>query len=139
MKHFEASTKTTFSYYRLDRWLYAAIECLEYFPDQFLVMVSQQLPQSTNNPSNLNTYKKIFFDVIIKYYSQKKDSLLATQDFDIHSGIIELIGKSNLEQKVWMKAVWRMSLSISWLNHGTICNAIADALFRLEGDAQDHY
>lgn len=113
MKHFEASTKTTFSYYRLDRWLYAAIECLEYFPDQFLVMVSQQLPQSTNNPSNLNTYKKIFFDVIIKYYSQKKDSLLATQDFDIHSGIIELIGKSNLEQKVWMKAVWRMSLSIS--------------------------
>ncbi|NWZ44488.1 DEPD7 protein, partial [Brachypodius atriceps] len=82
----------------LDRWLYAAIECLEYFPDQFLVMVSQQLPQSTNNPSNLNTYKKIFFDVIIKYYSQKKDSLLATQDFDIHSGIIELIEKGKTDQ-----------------------------------------
>ncbi|NWU45122.1 DEPD7 protein, partial [Hylia prasina] len=82
----------------LDRWLYAAIECLEYFPDQFLVMVSQQLPQSTNNPSNLNTHKKIFFDVIIKYYSQKKDSLLATQDFDIHSGIIELIEKGKTDQ-----------------------------------------
>lgn len=95
----------TFSFYRLDRWLYAAIECLECFPDQFLVMVSQQLPQSTNSPSSLNTYKKILFDVIMKYYSQKKDSLLATQDFDIHSGIIELIGKSNLEQKIRMKAV----------------------------------
>ncbi|NXT91521.1 DEPD7 protein, partial [Anhinga rufa] len=82
----------------LDKWLYAAIECLEYFPDQFIVMVSQQLPQSTNKPSSLNTYKKILFDIIIKYYSQKKDSLLATQDLDIHSGIIELIGKSNLEQ-----------------------------------------
>ncbi|XP_066039545.1 DEP domain-containing protein 4 isoform X3 [Chamaea fasciata] len=82
----------------LDRWLYAAIECLEYFPDQFLVMVSQQLPQSTNNPSSLNTYKKILFDVIIKYYSQKKDSLLATHDFDIHSGIIELIEKGKTDQ-----------------------------------------
>ncbi|NXL70036.1 DEPD7 protein, partial [Leptocoma aspasia] len=82
----------------LDRWLYAAIECLEYFPDQFLVMVSQQLPQSTNNPSSLNTYKKVLFDVIMKYYSQKKDSLLATQDFDIHSGIIELIEKGKTNQ-----------------------------------------
>ncbi|XP_030816899.1 DEP domain-containing protein 4 isoform X2 [Camarhynchus parvulus] len=82
----------------LDRWLYAAIECLEYFPDQFLVMVSQQLPESTNNPSSLNTYKKILFDVIMKYYSQKKDSLLATQDFDVHSGIIELIEKGKTDQ-----------------------------------------
>uniref|UniRef100_A0A663F4X5 DEP domain containing 4 n=1 Tax=Aquila chrysaetos chrysaetos TaxID=223781 RepID=A0A663F4X5_AQUCH len=87
------NTKTNFSFYRLDKWLYAAIECLEYFPDQFIVMVSQQLPQSPNKPSSLNTYKKILFDIIIKYYSQKKDSLLATQDLDIHSGIIELIGK----------------------------------------------
>ncbi|NXA91821.1 DEPD7 protein, partial [Melanocharis versteri] len=82
----------------LDRWLYAAIECLEYFPDQFLVMVSQQLPQSNNNPSSLNTYKKILFDVIMKYYSQKKDSLLATQDLDMHLGIIELIEKGKTDQ-----------------------------------------
>ncbi|NXN65075.1 DEPD7 protein, partial [Himantopus himantopus] len=82
----------------LDKWLYAAIECLEYFPDQFIVMVSQQLPQSTNEPSSLNTYKKILFDIIIKYYSQKKDSLLATQDLDIHSGIIELIEKGKTDQ-----------------------------------------
>ncbi|KAM6089683.1 DEP domain-containing protein 4 [Theristicus caerulescens] len=82
----------------LDKWLYAAIECLEYFPDQFIVMVSQQLPQSTNKPSSLNTYKKILFDIIIKYYSQKKDSLLATQDLNIHSGIIELIEKGKTDQ-----------------------------------------
>ncbi|NXP19709.1 DEPD7 protein, partial [Scytalopus superciliaris] len=82
----------------LDRWLCAAVECLEYFPDQFIVMVSQQLPQSTNNPSSLNTYKKILFDVIMKYYSQKKDSILAAQDLHIHSGIIELIEKGKLDQ-----------------------------------------
>ncbi|XP_010075817.1 PREDICTED: DEP domain-containing protein 4, partial [Pterocles gutturalis] len=82
----------------LDKWLFAAVECLEYFPDQFIVMVSQQLPQSTNKPSSPNTYKKILFDVIIKYYSQKKDSLLATQDLNIHSGIIELIEKGKTDQ-----------------------------------------
>ncbi|KFW00897.1 DEP domain-containing protein 7, partial [Fulmarus glacialis] len=82
----------------LDKWLYAAIECLEYFPDQFIVMVSQQLPQSTNKSSSLNMYKKILFDIIIKYYSQKKDCLLATQDLDIHSGIIELIEKGKTDQ-----------------------------------------
>ncbi|KFV43355.1 DEP domain-containing protein 7, partial [Tyto alba] len=82
----------------LDKWLYAAIECLEYFPDQFIVMVSQQLHQSTNKLSSLNTYKKILFDIIIKYYSQKKDSLLATQDLDIHSGIIDLIEKGKTDQ-----------------------------------------
>ncbi|KAJ7404612.1 DEP domain containing 4 [Willisornis vidua] len=82
----------------LDRWLYAAIECLEYFPDQFIVMVSQQLPQSTDKPSSLNTYKKILFDIIMKYYSQKKDSLLAPQDLHIHSGITELIEKRKTDQ-----------------------------------------
>ncbi|NXG05219.1 DEPD7 protein, partial [Sakesphorus luctuosus] len=82
----------------LDRWLYAAIECLEYFPDQFIVMVSQQLPQSTDKPSSLNTYKKILFDIIMKYYSQKKDSLLAAQDLHIHSGITELIEKGKTDQ-----------------------------------------
>ncbi|KAM4671684.1 DEP domain-containing protein 4 isoform 2-T2 [Amazona ochrocephala] len=82
----------------LDKWLCAAIECLEYFPDQFVVMVSQQLPQSTNKPCSLNTYKKILFGTIIKYYSQKKDCLLDTQHLDIHSGIIELIEKGKTDQ-----------------------------------------
>ncbi|KAI1239037.1 hypothetical protein IHE44_0012143 [Lamprotornis superbus] len=60
--------------------------------------LDRELPQSTNNPSSLNTYKKILFDVIMKYYSQKKGSLLDTQDFDIHSGIIELIEKGKTDQ-----------------------------------------
>ncbi|NWS13198.1 DEPD7 protein, partial [Pachyramphus minor] len=82
----------------LDRWLYAAIECLEYFPDQFVVMVSEQLAQNTDEPSSLDTYKKILFDIIVKYYSQKKESLLAAQDLHIHSGIIELIEKGKTDQ-----------------------------------------
>ncbi|NWS74065.1 DEPD7 protein, partial [Crotophaga sulcirostris] len=82
----------------LDKWLCAAIECLEYFPDQFIVMVSQQLAQSPDKPSSLNTYKKILFDVIMKYYSQKEDSLLGSHDLNIHSGIIELLEKGKTDQ-----------------------------------------
>ncbi|KAM8820068.1 DEP domain-containing protein 4 [Eudromia elegans] len=82
----------------LDKWLYAAIDCLEYFPDQFIVMVSQQLPQSNSKPINLDTHKKILFDVIVKYYNQKKDSILDIQDLDIHAGIIELLEKGKTEQ-----------------------------------------
>ncbi|NXD15568.1 DEPD7 protein, partial [Nothocercus nigrocapillus] len=94
----------------LDKWLYAAIECLEYFPDQFIVMVSQQLSQSNNKPSNLDTHKKLLYDVIVKYYSQKKESLLDIQDLDIHAGIIELLGKSNFEQKKTTPGFYSLSV-----------------------------
>ncbi|XP_066118567.1 DEP domain-containing protein 4 isoform X1 [Saccopteryx bilineata] len=74
----------------VDNWLYAAIECLEYFPDQFIVSVSQQLAQNTNEETRLSIQKKILFDIIVKY-TQERDCLLTDEYFDIHSGIIELI------------------------------------------------
>ena len=78
---------------RIDNWLNAAIECLEYFPDQLIVTVSQQLVQNRNEETRLNTQKKLLFDVIVKYYNQERDCLLTDEYFDIHSGIIELLGK----------------------------------------------
>ncbi|XP_051857625.1 DEP domain-containing protein 4 [Antechinus flavipes] len=75
----------------IDSWLNAAIECLEYFPDQLLVMVSQQLVQNTNEDTKLNIHKKIFFDVIVKYYNQERECLLNDNYSDVHSGIIELL------------------------------------------------
>ncbi|XP_012590589.1 PREDICTED: DEP domain-containing protein 4 [Condylura cristata] len=75
----------------IDNWLDAAIECLEYFPDQLIVIVSQQLVQNRNEESRLNIQKKIFFDVIVKYYTQERDCLLTDEYFDILSGIIELL------------------------------------------------
>lgn len=59
-------------------------------------MVNQQLLQISSEPSDLNMHKKILFDVIVKYYNQMRDPLLTNQDLDIHTGIIELIGKSKL-------------------------------------------
>ncbi|KAM8981516.1 DEP domain-containing protein 4 isoform 2-T2 [Sarcophilus harrisii] len=75
----------------VDNWLSAAIECLEYFPDQLLVMVSQQLVQNANEDTKLNVHKKIFFDVIVKYYNQERECLLNDSYSDVHSGIIELL------------------------------------------------
>uniref|UniRef100_A0A7M4FNF9 DEP domain containing 4 n=1 Tax=Crocodylus porosus TaxID=8502 RepID=A0A7M4FNF9_CROPO len=82
----------------LDEWLCAAIECLEYFPDQLIVMVNQQLLQISSEPSDLNMHKKILFDVIVKYYNQMRDPLLTNQDLDVHTGIIELIEHGKTEQ-----------------------------------------
>lgn len=78
---------------RIGNWLNAAIECLEYFPDQLIVLVSQQLVQNRNEETRWNIKKKILFDVIEKYYNQKRESMLTDKYFDIHSGIIELLGK----------------------------------------------
>nr|XP_054301647.1 DEP domain-containing protein 4 isoform X4 [Pongo pygmaeus] len=75
----------------IDNWLNAAIECLEYFPDQLIVTVSQQLMQNRNEETRLNSQKKILFDVIAKYYAQERDCVLTDEYFYIHSGIIELL------------------------------------------------
>uniref|UniRef100_A0A8C8SS40 DEP domain containing 4 n=1 Tax=Pelusios castaneus TaxID=367368 RepID=A0A8C8SS40_9SAUR len=82
----------------LDQWLCAAIECLEYFPDQLIVMVSQQLLQISNEPTDLNIHKKILFDVIAKYYNQVRPPLFTSHDLDIHSGIVELIENGKTTQ-----------------------------------------
>lgn len=81
---------------RIDNWLNAAVECLEYFPDQLIVRVSQQLVQNQSEETKLDTQKKLLFDVIVKYYNQERSCLLTDDYFDIHSGIIELLGKKTL-------------------------------------------
>ncbi|XP_058529165.1 DEP domain-containing protein 4 isoform X1 [Ochotona princeps] len=75
----------------IDNWLNAAVECLEYFPDQLIVKVSQQLMQNENEEARLDIQKKLLFDVIVKYYSQERCCLLTDDYFDIHLGIIELL------------------------------------------------
>ncbi|XP_067415832.1 DEP domain-containing protein 4 isoform X1 [Emydura macquarii macquarii] len=82
----------------LDKWLCAAIECLEYFPDELIVMIGQQLLQISNKPSDLNMHKKILFDVIAKYYNQVRPPLFTSHDLDIHSGIVELIENGKTAQ-----------------------------------------
>lgn len=83
----------TWCVFRLDRWLAAAVDCLEYFPDEQIVMLSQQLPRS--NGENLDLYKKMLFEVIAKYYSQEKDPFIEGRMVTILLGVIELLGENH--------------------------------------------
>ncbi|XP_040200265.1 DEP domain-containing protein 4 [Rana temporaria] len=80
---------------KLDKWLAAAVDCLEYFPDEQIVMLSQQLPQRSED--NLDLYKKMLFDVVAKYYSQERDPFIEGQMVTILPGVVELMeqGKRN--------------------------------------------
>ncbi|XP_018412122.1 PREDICTED: DEP domain-containing protein 4 [Nanorana parkeri] len=81
---------------KLDRWLASAVDCLEYFPDEQIVMLSQQFPQS--NGENLDLYKKMLFDVIAKYYSQERDPFIEGQMVTVLIGVVELLEQGKRSQ-----------------------------------------
>ncbi|KAM5171415.1 DEP domain-containing protein 4 [Mantella aurantiaca] len=81
---------------KLDRWLAAAVDCLEHFPDEQIVMLSQQLPPS--NGDNLDLYKKMLFDVIAKYYSQERDPFIEGRMVTILLGVVELLEQGKKSQ-----------------------------------------
>ncbi|XP_033888576.1 DEP domain-containing protein 7-like isoform X1 [Acipenser ruthenus] len=85
----------------LDTWLSAAIDCLEYFPDQLIVIAGEHLSQQCEGEKEtMNIQKRLLFDTIAKYYNQEKGPLLTSRYFDIHTGIIELLEKRKNEQSL---------------------------------------
>ncbi|KAH1170546.1 DEP domain-containing protein 7 [Mauremys mutica] len=83
-----------FSDSQTDEWLSAAIDCLEYLPDQMVVDISRNLP---SQPDKADTWKLLLFDTIGRCYSQKKEPLLSHAS-DIHTGIAELLVNGKTEQ-----------------------------------------
>lgn len=81
--------------YRLDGWLSAAADCLELFPDQLIVFAGEQLSQHGDALSGEQaTQKTLLFDTIAKFYNgQDKPPLLSGQHMDIHTAILNLVGK----------------------------------------------
>lgn len=83
--------------YRLDGWLSAAADCLELFPDQLIVFAGEQLSQHGGDAfsgEQATTQKRLLFDTIAKFYSgQDKPPLLSGQHLDIHTAILNLLGK----------------------------------------------
>nr|XP_055045940.1 DEP domain-containing protein 4 [Misgurnus anguillicaudatus] len=79
----------------LDSWLIAAVDCLELFPDQFIVTVSEQLIQQNAavEEEKFAAHKKLLFDTIAKYYnSPERPPLLSGRYNDIQAGILHLLG-----------------------------------------------
>ncbi|MBN3321987.1 DEPD7 protein, partial [Atractosteus spatula] len=84
---------------RLDMWLMAAIDCLEYFPDQMIVAAGEHLSQQcADGHEREHMQKKLLFDTISKYYGQEREPLLTSHYVDIHTGIVELLERGKGER-----------------------------------------
>ncbi|KAI7792013.1 DEP domain-containing protein 4 isoform X1 [Triplophysa rosa] len=87
----------------LDSWLIAAVDCLELFPDQLIVVVSEQLFQQNTaaEEDKLGAHKKLLFDTIAKYYnSPDRPPLVSGRYTDIQAGILHLIGCGRSEDSL---------------------------------------
>lgn len=78
-------------FFRADNWLSAAVDCLEFLPDQLVVDVSRGLPRCSPDPDDC---KRLIYSVLVQHYGEAQyPPLLSNHVFDIHSGISELLGK----------------------------------------------
>ncbi|XP_069079621.1 DEP domain-containing protein 7 isoform X2 [Pleurodeles waltl] len=83
-----------FSDSQADEWISAAIDCLEYLPDQMVVDVSRKLPEQHEK---VERWKQLLFDTISRHY-QDREPLFRNHFFDIHTGIAELLVNGKTEQ-----------------------------------------
>lgn len=78
-----------FSEAQADNWLSAAVDCLEFLPDQLVVDVSRGLSKCAEETSQ---YKQLLYGVLVQHYGQSEyPPLLSNHVFDIHTGLTELL------------------------------------------------
>ncbi|KAM9220490.1 DEP domain-containing protein 7 [Dugong dugon] len=75
-----------------DKWLSAAVDCLEYLPDQTVVDISRNFPEL---PDRTDVVKELLFDAIGNYYSSREP--LLNHLSDVHNGIAELLVNGKTE------------------------------------------
>lgn len=92
--------------WREDDWLTAALDCLEFLPDQQVVEVSRDLPRCPDvvgvgqgqpccSGSGTQQCKLLLYETLVKYYGQPDRSpLLANHMSDIYTGVTELLGET---------------------------------------------
>ncbi|XP_037617241.1 DEP domain-containing protein 4 [Sebastes umbrosus] len=93
---------------KLDGWLSAAADCLEFFPDQLIVVAGEQLNQQVadvfsedDQAEQMASQKRLLFDTIAKYYSgQEKAPLLSGRHLDIHAAIVNLLDEGKLRDAI---------------------------------------
>uniref|UniRef100_A0A8C2DBU0 DEP domain-containing protein 7 n=1 Tax=Cyprinus carpio TaxID=7962 RepID=A0A8C2DBU0_CYPCA len=85
-----------FSEAQADSWLSAAVDCLEFLPDQLVVEVSRGLARCAEETSQ---YKQLLYGALVQHYGQPDfPPLLSNHVFDIHSGVSELLVNGKQEQ-----------------------------------------
>lgn len=85
-----------FSEAQADDWLSAAVDCLEFLPDELVVEVSRGLPRCSEDQDQC---KRLLYEVLAKHYGHTQHTpLLSNHVFDIHSGISELLVNGKHDQ-----------------------------------------
>ncbi|XP_069821890.1 DEP domain-containing protein 7 [Dendropsophus ebraccatus] len=83
-----------FSDSQADEWVSAAVDCLEFLPDNIVVELSRNLPEHQDKDES---WKLLLFETLSKYYSQNRVPLVTNPFFDIHTGIAELLVNGKTE------------------------------------------
>lgn len=101
----EREVTHTLSLTNLDGWLTAAVDCLELFPDQVIVVVGEQLllldSTSVEGEEKRTNQKRLLYDVIGKHYnSPDTHPLLDTQHLDILIAVLDLLDSGRSEEAV---------------------------------------
>ncbi|XP_026233893.1 DEP domain-containing protein 7 [Anabas testudineus] len=85
-----------FSEAQADDWLSAAVDCLEFLPDELVVEVSRGLASCEDD---LLQCKRLLYEVMAQHYRHTQPQpLLSNHVFDIHTGISELLVNGKQEQ-----------------------------------------
>ncbi|XP_030622604.1 DEP domain-containing protein 7 [Chanos chanos] len=85
-----------FSEAQADDWLSAAVDCLEFLPDQLVVELSRGLAKCSEETSQ---YKQLLYGVLVQHYGQPEHPpLLSNHVFDIYTGICELLVNGKQQQ-----------------------------------------
>ncbi|XP_071256900.1 DEP domain-containing protein 7 isoform X1 [Salvelinus alpinus] len=85
-----------FSEAQADEWLSAAVDCLEFLPDDLVVEVSRGLPRCGEDQGQC---KRLVYGILVQHYGETQHPpLLSNHVFDIHSSISELLVNGKREQ-----------------------------------------
>ncbi|XP_041715521.2 DEP domain-containing protein 7 isoform X1 [Coregonus clupeaformis] len=85
-----------FSEAQADEWLSAAVDCLEFLPDDLVVEVSRGLPRCGEDQGQC---KRLVYGILAQHYGETQHPpLLSNHVFDIHSSISELLVNGKREQ-----------------------------------------
>uniref|UniRef100_A0A8C6SIR3 DEP domain-containing protein 7 n=1 Tax=Neogobius melanostomus TaxID=47308 RepID=A0A8C6SIR3_9GOBI len=81
---------------RADEWMSAAVDCLEFVPDELVVELSRGLARCADN---LLQCKNLLYRILAQHYGHaQQPPLLSNHIFDIHSGISDLLVNGKQEQ-----------------------------------------
>ncbi|XP_067104554.1 DEP domain-containing protein 7 [Osmerus mordax] len=84
-----------FSEAQADEWLSAAVDCLEFLPDQLVVEVSRALGCCSEDRGQS---KRLLYGLMAREYGAQRPPLLCNHVFDIHTGISDLLVNGKQQQ-----------------------------------------